>query len=259
MNIPTKIALAILLAMPVTVLPVAQAQKSPPNRPRVLTPLPATDTARVVDLFGKTAKKAPGASDYTPLAASPVLTPQTMLRTGEDSAMLLLLPEGHYLRLGEKTVVVLNQLGKGKSFSVKVLSGQVWAGVRNRTTKFEVRTPSCVTTAKSALFGVGYDLETNQSMVSTGDGSVTVSLSSGGWRGTVPAGQYVRYLRNPEPNIRLRAPEVLAQDEAQKAMWQVLRSENWTKHSPPGDNGVKLKRGQEKQLRQLTFSVSVDE
>ncbi|MBC8135267.1 MAG: FecR domain-containing protein [Fibrella sp.] len=260
MNIRIRIALVTLSALSVVVVPLAHAQKPPPIKQKLKNPLPANNTARVLDLFGKAAKKGPGASDYASLSVSGVLTAQTTLRTGDDSAVLLLLPDGHHLRVGAKTVVVLNELGKGKNFSFKILSGQVWSVVRDSSpAKFEVRTPSSVTSATNALFGVGYDLETNQSMVSTGDGNVTVSLSSWGWRGAVPAGQYVRYLRNPEPNIRLRSPEIIERDAAQKAMWKLLHSENWTKRGLNGNNVAALKRGQEKQLRQLTFSVSVDQ
>jgi hypothetical protein len=83
---------------------------------------------------------------------------------------------------------VLSELGNGKAFSVKVLSGQVWSAVRGSPTKFEVRTPSSITRAERTPCSASVMTETNQSMVSTGDGNVTVSLSSGGWRGTVSAG-----------------------------------------------------------------------
>lgn len=247
-----------MLALSTIALPIVHAQKSQPPKQSMTTAFRRSNTASVLDRVGKVEKKTQGTDSYSLLSLGDVLPPQTTLRTGDDSAALLLLADGHYLRIGEKTVVVLNELGRGKGFSFKLLSGQVWGIVRNAPEKFEIRTPSSIISTTNALFGVGYDLETDQSMVSTGEGIVKVSLASGGWRGTVKDGQFVRYLRNPQPNIRLRAPEILAQDAGQQTMWKLLHSENWTKRALPNNNIAKLKRGQEKQLRQLTFSVSVD-
>lgn len=237
--------------------PTAQARQVTPTKGKK-TQAPATNTARIVDVYGRSDKKPPGAGDYSPLSPSDVLPAQTMIRTGEESAVLLLLPGGYSLRLGEKTVVRWEDLGKGKKPSVKLLSGQVWAVARGGATPPEIRTPSAIARATSALFGVGYELESDQSLVSVGDGIANVSLASGGWSAPVKARQFVRYLRNPQPNIRLRSPEILTQDAAQKRMWQTIRAEGWTNRQVPGDTIAKLKRGQEKQLRQLTFSVSVD-
>jgi hypothetical protein len=249
--------LAALLAPLLLGLTVAQAQQKTPAQ-KGKAPLPATVMVRVVDVFGRAGQKQSGRDEYSPLSLSGTLSPETMIRTGEGSAVLLLLPGGHYLRVGERTVIRLDEPGKGGKHAFRLLSGQAWAMARGGTTALEVRTPSAIARATNGLFGVGYELEADQSLVSVGDGSATVSLASGGWSGPAKAGQYVRYLRNPQPNIRLRSPEVLAQDAGQRAMWQTLRAEDWTKRQVPGDTIAKLKRGQEKQLRQLTFSVSVE-
>lgn len=250
---------AMLALSSLLILPAVQAQKRMPTKQRSEASPPATGTARILDSFGTAGIKARGASGFTPLKVGGVITPQSMLRTGQNAALLLLLPNGHRVRVGENSIFVLSEPGKENTPSMGLLSGQMWVSVRAGAGKVVLRTPSAVVFAANALFGVGYDLESSQSMVSTGDGSVEVSLpSSAGWREKVDKGQYIRHLRNPEPNIRLRSPELLPQPAAQKTMWNLLRAENWTDRARPGDNSPRLKRGQEKALRQLTFSVTVE-
>lgn len=223
-------AVTLTLAMAFSVLPSAQAQIHSLRKPPAAKPAIPKNTAFVMDIFGKVEMKVSGRAPYLPLSQNDMLSPQTTIRTGENSAVLFALSGGHYLRIGAKSVVLLAQLGKENSYSFKLLSGQVWSSVskKKQPVKYEVTTPSTTVSGTGTLFGVGYDLESDRSTVSTEEGSVNVSLASGGWNGIVKAGQYIPYLRRPQPNIRLRAPEILSQNTEQEAMWKLLHQEGWT-------------------------------
>ncbi len=208
-------------------------------------PIAVNNATRVVDRFGKADKKAARTHGDSALAAGDILTPGTTVNTGSDAGVLLQLSGGAYLRIGANTVVVLTDLGNENGLSFKLLNGQVWGitgGQQLSPVPFTVTTPSSVTRVSQGLFGVGYELETDQSVVSVGDGSARVALASGGWEGTAKAGQFVRYLRRPQPNIRLRSPEIVAQDANQKTLWQQLRAESWTQLQGKKDLPPKLNR-----------------
>jgi len=249
------VALTILFAA----IPATQAQTPSRQKPAMPPASALINAARVGDTLGKVEMKVSGRAPYVPFAADDMLSPQTTIRTGEGAAALLILPGGHLLRIGERSVVQLAQLGENNSYSIKVLSGVVWSRVRklaaSKPIQYEVTTPSAICKASDALFSVGYQLESDLSTVAVTEGTASVSLVSGGWNGTIKAGQYIPVLRRPQPNIRLRSPEVTAQDESQKAIWRVLRQENWTRSNLAPNTKPKLSPKSEEQLRKYLNSA----
>ena len=132
--------------------------------------------ARVADAFGKVEKKLPGGSAYQPLSVGDRLPVAATLRTGEKGAILIELPDRHVVRIGAQTTVVLSQLGQDKAFALKVLAGQIWTLVKkaNHPAKFTVETSSGVAGVTGTFFGVAVDEDTQETVVSTGEGSVRV-------------------------------------------------------------------------------------
>lgn len=235
-----------------TKLPVAKA----PMKERIV---------RVTDVFGTVEKKT-GNGSYSPLALKQIVAMETTIRTGDDSAVLLELPAhthlNHhaYVRIGAKSVIVLSRYPQSDNYQCKVLSGQAWGVVHPNSVSatLNITTPSAVTRSAGGVWGVGYDLETDISVVSFDSGTLSVGLPSGSWRTNLRgAGMTVRYLRRPQPNIRLRAPEAVAQTSEQKAMWKLLRAENWIALYPRANMKNALNRGTEDRLRGMIRSVEV--
>ena len=106
-----------------------------------------------------------------------VVPEATTVRTGDSAAALLLLPDGHRVRLGEKTTVALDKLGQDRNFSLKVISGQLWSLVRkaSQPRSFQVETPSAVAGVTGTLFCVALDDESGETVIDTDEGSVEVN------------------------------------------------------------------------------------
>src|SRR5689334_11788257 len=121
--------------------PVATQEPQAQNNPA------PSERAKVEDAFGTAQKQIGGdKAAWKNISVGDLLAPQTTVKTGENSAVLLQLPDQHVLRVGAGTTVVLKELGKDKSFSFNVLSGRVWSYVRHASNpaKYEVETPSAV-------------------------------------------------------------------------------------------------------------------
>ena len=233
-----KYLLAVLLT--IAALPRIAAAQTPPPKPAR-----SAFAGRIADTFGDTGRKT-GREPFAPLRTGDVLPRQSTIRTGDNAAVLIAYPGETYLRLGANSVLVLD--GRG---TAKLLSGQLWASTSKTgmPAGWHIATPSAVTDTSEAKnnYGIGYDLETDQTVVSVGKGAVSVALKGGGWRGTATAGQFVQYLRSPQPNIRLRRPEIAAQPASHKAMWKRLQAERWTDQRPT----AKLTRGIEGDIGQV--------
>jgi hypothetical protein len=204
-------------------------------------------SAKVVDTFGQVDRKA--GSGWRKVSVGDVLPEGTTLRTGANgAALLLLLQDGHRVRIGEKTLITLSKLGEGKNYALNVMAGQVWSLVRkaSQPASFRVETPSAVAGVTGTLFGVALDDETGETVVDTNEGSVEVSQP-----GTlaserplsVRAGQFLRVPRRGRPNAG-----VLRHGMGNKAMWRHLEGEGgWARQD--GRGPLKLKRERESQLR----------
>lgn len=205
--------------------------------------------AKVVDAFGQVEKKA-GAS-WKKISVGDVLAEGAVLRTGAGGAALLLLQDGHRVRVGEKTTVTLTKLGEGKNYALNVAAGQVWSLVRkaSQPASFRVETPSAVAGVTGTLFGVALDEDTGETVVDTNEGSVEVSAVGPDASDRVPvrAGQFTRV-----PGIKLRKggiPRFGTQphNAACKAAWQQLHSEgSWARQD--GRGSFRMQRGREDRL-----------
>jgi hypothetical protein len=213
----------------------------------VITMQPAL-FARIADAFGSVEKKLPGSTTFRPLSVGDRVPVATVLRTANDAALLVELPDKHVVRVGANSTVVLNQLGQDKQFALKVLSGQVWALVKkaNHPTKFTVETSSGVAGVTGTFFAVGLDQETQEMIVSTGEGSVEVqSYDDGG----APLGEPVAVREGMMIRAaRLRAKLTASrQIQEHQAMWRLLyREGGWAQQRNQG--ALRLTRGREPEL-----------
>lgn len=204
--------------------------------------------ARVVDAFGKREKKLPGTTLYRAVSVGDRLPEQTTLRTGPDAAVLLELPDRHMVRIGARSTVVLSQLGQDKQFALKVLAGQIWTLVKkaNHPAKFTVETSSGVAGVTGTLFGVALDEETQETVVSTGEGSVRVqALDAQGQ----PTGEAVPVTQGMMTRVARQRPAFFPHQQGQghRQMWQQLYREGaWAQQSAPG--ALRLGRGTEGSL-----------
>lgn len=204
--------------------------------------------ARIVDAFGTVEKKLPGSGAFRPVSIGDRVPVATVLRTASDAALLVELPDKHVVRVGASSSVVLSQLGQDKQFALKVLSGQIWALVKkaNHPSKFTVETSSGVAGVTGTFFAVGLDEQSQEMVVSTGEGSVEVQSydDSGALVGQgvpVRAGMMIRAARQRAKLVALR------QAKEHQTMWRLLYQEGaWAQQR--GQGPLHLTRGHEPQL-----------
>lgn len=207
------------------------------------------NTARIADGFGTIEKKLPGSASFRPLSTGDRVPVATVLRTGADAALLVELPSKHMVRVGAGSTVVLSQLGQGGEYTLRVLTGQVWALVQKAShpRKFTVETSSGVAGVTGTLFAVGVEEETQEMVVSTSEGSVEVQAydESGGLVGQpVPVTQGMM-LRAAWKRVQ----QLIALRQAQEhvLMWRLLAREGaWARQQ--GQGTLRLTQGREKEL-----------
>lgn len=209
-----------------------------------------TPLARVADAFGKIEKKLPGSGSYQTLSIGDRLPVQTTLRTSDNAAALIELPDKHVVRIGAKTTVVLSQLGQDKEFALKVLTGQIWTLVKkaNHPAKFTVETSSGVAGVTGTFFGVAVEEQTQEMIVSTGEGSVRVqSLDEQGQ----PTGDALPVTEGMMARLaRRRAAAARQQSREHRQMWHLLYREGaWAQQSAKGQ--LRIHRGNEPNLKSL--------
>lgn len=106
-----------------------------------------TNQARVADAYGSVEKRlSPTDTRWQPVSIGDLLTPSSTVRTGANSAALLILPDKHAFRIGERGEVQLKELGQNRSYSFEVLKGQIWSFVdkARKPAKYGIETPSTV-------------------------------------------------------------------------------------------------------------------
>ncbi len=200
--------------------------------------------ARVTDAFG-TARRQTGAptAPWQEISVGDLLLPQTSVKTGANSAVLIALPGGHVLRVGSDTTVQLRELGVNKSYSFVVLSGKIWSVVRavNKPTKYEVETPSAVAGVEGTLFAVIHDQASEETVVSTNQG--TVNLRQGGRTVKVTQGLTARVKRNQK-----ELPVASQTPAGVQSMWQTIRKETWITRSSSGSEPMRLNHDAEERI-----------
>lgn len=198
--------------------------------------------AKVGDAFGQAQKRVAGASGWQDISVGDLLAPQTSVKTGDDSAVLLQLPDRHVLRIGANSLVELRELGANKSYSFRVLSGKIWSLVESATrpTKYEVETPSAVAGVEGTLFSVFHEEDSGQTAVSTDEGQVRVRQGRQGIN--VGAGYSTRVRRNQRVPL-----QVAQQAPAMRQMWQMVRQrESWIR--PQQGAKMRLNRDVERNM-----------
>jgi hypothetical protein len=203
-----------------------------------------TDRARVADAHGTVQKRSsPADTRVQPVSIGDLLLPESVVRTGPDSAALLILPDKHNFRIGERAEVHLKELGQSKSYSFEVIRGQIWSFVdkAGKPAKYEVETPSTVLGVSGTLFSVSHNAQTTQSEVTVADGQV--SVRQGSMVHQVGKGYMLRLRRGQT------APAMVEKHDAgTKKMWDHLqKTENWTtKNANP-----KISQDSESELRAI--------
>jgi hypothetical protein len=200
--------------------------------------------AKVADAHGTVEKRtAPRGNLWQPISVGDLMSPNAFLRTGPDSAVLLVFPDQHAIRIGESAQVQLKELGQGGAYSFELIRGQIWSFVNKakKPAKYEVETPSTVLGVSGTLFSAEYRPALNQSDVSVSDGQVrlgkgdTVTTVDKGFQSTIHTGQ-------------VGAPPVQKLDKQNEQMWNHMeKSESWTK----GQANPKINPQTEAQIRTL--------
>jgi len=199
--------------------------------------------ARVSDAVGTVEKKVSSSAQWQTVSVGDVLSPDTSLRTGTNSAILLAFPDRHVVRIGEYSELRLRELGQNSSYSFQLLNGQIWSFVNKakKPAKYDVETPSTVLGVSGTLFHVNHDTQTNESNISVADGVVSVGRGSAVQR--VQKGFQTRVRQGQTGRA-----SVTKLDTKAREMWDHLRkSENWTK----GNAAPQINRQTESRLRTL--------
>jgi hypothetical protein len=181
---------------------------------------------KVVDAHGTVERRGAGAdSQWQSVNVGDMLAPGSAIRTGESSAVLLLLPDKHALRIGESTSVELKELGANRSFSFAVLKGRIWSFVNKakKPAKYEVETPSMVLGVSGTLFSVAHDEQDGASDISVDDGEVRIRRGNTTER--LQKGWQIRLLRD-----QVEAMRPQRHDNPTRDMWRNMRDrEGWTR------------------------------
>ncbi len=199
--------------------------------------------ARVADAYGAVEKKLnPADARWQSVNIGDMLNPSAVVRTGPGSAALLVFPDKHAFRIGERAEVQLKELGQNNSYSFEVLRGQIWSFVNKakKPAKYEVETPSTVLGVSGTLFTVEHDAQANESEVSVADGTVNAGRGAAAQR--VEKGYQLRLRRGQAGGVPQK------HDNHTKQMWSTIQqSEAWTK----GNATAKLNREAEEKIRAL--------
>ena len=202
--------------------------------------------AKVTDAFGTAQKRSGSATAaWQDISVGDLLPTQTTVKTGDDSAVLLQLPDEHVLRVGANTTIELRELGANKSFSFRVVSGRIWSLVEkaSKPAKYEVETPSAVAGVEGTLFSVFHEEDTQQTAVSTDEGQVNVRQGSQSVK--VGAGYSTRLRRNQRV-----PPQVFEHPPAMKQMWQMMHQrETWIR--PRKGTPMRLNRVVEQRMKAM--------
>jgi hypothetical protein len=153
------------------------------------------------------------------------LSAGSTIRTGENAAVLLLLPDKHTFRVGEGTTVALREVGANKSFSFEVMKGRIWSFVNKakKPAKYEVETASMVLGVSGTLFSVSHDDVAGASEVSVDDGEVRVR--QGELTHRMERGWQIRLERGATQPARPQR-----HDNPTREMWRNMRDrEGWTR------------------------------
>src|SRR2546428_12926646 len=87
-----------------------------------------TDQVRIADAYGSVEKRlSPADTRWQPVSVGDLLTATSSIRTAGNSAVLLIFPDKHAFRIGERAEVQLKELGQSNSYSFELLRGQIWS------------------------------------------------------------------------------------------------------------------------------------
>jgi len=189
---------------------------------------PPTDRARVLDAYGQVQRQVSRNPDnWTVLREGDLLAPDSAVRTGERSAILLQMPDRHAIRVGGSTTLEVKEVGKGGSFSFQLVAGEIWSFVNKarKPARYEIDTPTAVLGVRGTIFHVGHDVAADESEVSVNDGSVT--LNQGGVTQSLEKGFEMRFRRNQLAQVKANRHRAGTQQ-----MWRLILRENWTGENP---------------------------
>jgi hypothetical protein len=179
------------------------------------------DQARVVEAYGTVEKRiGTTVAPWQPVSVGDLLGPDIAIRTGADSAALLLLPDTHAVRVGEETAVELREVGRNGSFSFAIVTGIIWSFVNpaRKPAKYEVQTPSALLGVSGGLFSVSHNHQSSETGITVDDGEV--SVRQGNNTHNIGSGFQIRLLRNQPQRARLEP-----QDSQTRDMWRKLRGQ----------------------------------
>jgi len=208
-------------------------------------PAPAlAEGATVADAYGAVQKRVTETPEnWVPLSVGDLLPAGSAVRTSEHAGLLLLMPGRHALRVGENTRIELKEVGRDRSYFIRLIGGEIWSFVNKamKPTRYEVETPSTILGVSGTLFSISFIPGTKESDISCDEG--VVSLRQGEAVRSVSRGFAVRV--HPD---RLGQAWVWRQDQAMRRMWTLFRSrEKWTR---PGA-AMKINRALEADVRTL--------
>ena len=206
----------------------------PSVQPAVSQAAPLYGKAEVKDAYGEVQQQTGAEAVWRSVNVGDLLTPATIVRTGKNAAVLLLLADRHVIRIGAETTLKLSELGRNRAFSFELVKGRFWSFVNSalKPTKYEIETPSAVVGVSGTVFSVFYQPRSHDTLVSTAEGIVTVRQG----RRTV---KVARGFGTRVPRSLQTALRAIPQDQPTQRMWQFLRrQESWPQKSWMSQGGL---------------------
>ncbi len=182
--------------------------------------------ATAADVVGKVQRRiARNPDKWGPLNKGDRVGADSAVQTAANAAVLLSLPGGHVIRVGENTTLEIKQAGQNNSYSFSLLAGRIWSYV-NRSSKparYEVETASVILGVSGTLFSVAHDVDTDELDASVEDGQV--HLRRGAIVKTLDRGFQLRVL-----NRHLARAAAHEHTIATREMWRTIgTAEAWSR------------------------------
>lgn len=140
-------------------------------------PVPLAATQAIVTFLYGDVQVRHGTGGYTPARVNEVLRPGDGLKTGSNARAQLSLGDDRYVRLDQKSQLLLTQVQTDGLTSLKALAGNIWVTIERKLgaqSKFEVVTPSVVAAVRGTVFSCEVE-DSGASQVNCYEGEVAVS------------------------------------------------------------------------------------
>ena len=159
-----------------------QTPDVPPTQPlipEISGTAPAVSSAELSELTGVVSWRAPESTEFQPAQPNQVIKLSSVVRTGPNGRVRLLLSNKSIVRLGENTLVVFQteqNVTSGNHYRLSLMRGELWIILQSG--EVEVQTPSGLASVYGSFLSVAYDPRTNATRINCLEGHCSLRNST---------------------------------------------------------------------------------